>query len=168
VENSSTKFDNRCVITVPASFNEQQRRATKDAANIAGLEPLAILNEPTAACIYYAYENPSEKEEIVLVYDFGGGTLDVSLVSIKQGTLTVLATSGDSHFGGSDIDYYIFRLVNSHLKEKYGIDLELPENKLIKLAVLQECEEQKKILSVTYSARIIYSNVGTDKNGKKS
>ena len=144
----ATGGDNKdCVITVPATFNEYQRRATKDAAKIAGLNPLAVINEPTAACIQYAHsmEFKNGKEQIVLVFDYGGGTLDVSLVKINGGEFTVLATAGDSHCGGSDIDEYLLQYVNEDSKEKYGIDLNENDDRILKLRslVLKQCEEEK-------------------------
>jgi heat shock 70kDa protein 1/2/6/8 len=97
----------RAVITVPAYFNDSQRQATADAAKIAGLECLRIINEPTAAALAYGLNQINEKEHNVLVYDLGGGTLDVSLLTIQNGTFQVRATSGDSHLGGEDFDQRI-------------------------------------------------------------
>ena len=88
------------VITVPAYFNFQQKQATKDAARIAGLNVRHMINEPTAAAMAYGLEHRKKEEVSVLVYDFGGGTLDISILSIKDRTFTVLATCGDSHLGG--------------------------------------------------------------------
>jgi len=96
------------VVTVPAYFNDAQRQATKDAGTIAGLNVLRIVNEPTAAAIAYGLDK-SEKEHQIIVYDLGGGTFDVSLLSIENGVFEVQATSGDTHLGGEDFDYKIVR-----------------------------------------------------------
>jgi len=92
------------VVTVPAYFNLQQKQATKDAATIAGLKVRHIINEPTAAAMAYGLDRRTQEEVTVLVYDFGGGTLDISILTIKNKTFTVKATCGDSHLGGQDID----------------------------------------------------------------
>ena len=96
----------KAVVTVPAYFNNQQRQATKDAAKIAGLEILRIINEPTAAALAYSHRIDFEAEETrnLLMFDFGGGTFDVTVLSVADGVLDVLATRGDSHLGGRDID----------------------------------------------------------------
>jgi L1 cell adhesion molecule like protein len=95
---------NKVVITVPAYFNDSQRQATKDAAQIAGLQCVRMINEPTAAALAYGLDKKCQQEEKVLIFDLGGGTLDVSLLAIENGTFEVLATSGDSHLGGEDFD----------------------------------------------------------------
>jgi L1 cell adhesion molecule like protein len=92
------------VITVPAYFNDSQRQATKDAGSIAGLEVLRIINEPTAAAIAYGLDHGSEGERTVLIFDLGGGTFDVSLLTIDGGVFQVKATAGDTHLGGEDFD----------------------------------------------------------------
>ena len=96
----------KAVVTVPAYFNNQQRQATKDAAKIAGLEILRIINEPTAAALAYSHSLDFEAEQTrnLLMFDFGGGTFDVTVLSVADGVLDVLATRGDSHLGGRDID----------------------------------------------------------------
>jgi molecular chaperone DnaK (HSP70) len=159
----TTGEDNKdCVITVPASFNEFQRRSTKEAALIAGLNPLAVINEPTAACIKHAYASSFKDEErYVLVYDYGGGTLDVSLVRIKSGEFTVLATDGDSHCGGSDIDEYLLQIVNKESIEKFGVDLNSKnDDKIMRLhsLILKECEDAKIKLTASSTADIILEN----------
>ena len=101
------------VITVPAYFNDSQRQATKDAGTIAGLNVLRIINEPTAAAIAYGLDK-SEGESQIIVYDLGGGTFDVSLLTIEEGIFEVKATAGDTHLGGEDFDN---RLVNHFVQE---------------------------------------------------
>merc|ERR1719263_1881635 len=92
------------VVTVPAYFNDSQRQATKDAGLIAGLNVKRIINEPTAAAIAYGLDKQNEKEKNVLIFDLGGGTFDVSLLSIEEGIFEVKATAGDTHLGGEDFD----------------------------------------------------------------
>ena len=94
----------KAVITVPAYFNDAQRQATKDAGKIAGLEVERIINEPTAAALAYGLDKSSDHEQKVLVYDLGGGTFDVSILELADGTFEVLSTSGDTHLGGDDFD----------------------------------------------------------------
>lgn len=94
----------KAVITVPAYFNDSQRQATKDAGQIAGLNVLRIINEPTAAAIAYGFNNSSKKESTILVVDLGGGTFDVSLLTVDEGLFEVKATRGDTHLGGEDFD----------------------------------------------------------------
>ena len=101
------------VVTVPAYFNDAQRQATKDAGTIAGLQVLRIINEPTAAAIAYGLDKKGGESQII-VYDLGGGTFDVSLLSIDDGVFEVLATAGDTHLGGEDFDN---RLVNHFVQE---------------------------------------------------
>jgi len=105
----------RAVITVPAYFNDAQRNATKDAGSIAGLEVLRIINEPTAAAIAYGLDSKSAKEKTVLIFDLGGGTFDVSLLSIAGGIFSVKATAGDTHLGGEDFDHKLLE----HFKDDH-------------------------------------------------
>jgi L1 cell adhesion molecule like protein len=114
------------VITVPAYFNDSQRQATKDAGRIAGLNVLRIINEPTAAAIAYNLNDTTNKEKNVLIYDFGGGTLDVSILTMDNGILEVLSTSGDTHLGGEDFDnkileYCLFEFVKNNFKPKNNL-----------------------------------------------
>merc|ERR1712137_1450957 len=102
------------VVTVPAYFNDGQRQATKDAGKIAGLEVLRIINEPTAAAIAYGLDKKGGEEKNVLIFDLGGGTFDVSLLSIENGVFEVKATAGDTHLGGEDFDN---RMVNHFVQE---------------------------------------------------
>jgi molecular chaperone DnaK (HSP70) len=105
---------NNAVVTVPAYFNDSQRQATKDAGTIAALNVLRIINEPTAAAIAYGLDRQSTGERNVLIFDLGGGTFDVSLLSIEGGIFEVKATAGDTHLGGEDFDN---RLVNHFIQE---------------------------------------------------
>src|SRR5450755_3925808 len=111
----------QAVITVPAYFNDSQRHATKDAGRIAGLEVLRIINEPTAASLAYGLEK--KKDEKIAVYDFGGGTFDVSILDMGEGAVEVLATNGDTHLGGDNIDQDIMDWLISEFKKDNGIDL---------------------------------------------
>lgn len=157
---------NKVVVTVPANFNEYQKRATKDAALIAGLEPVDVISEPTAACITYACaKGKDDKEKYVLVYDFGGGTLDVSLVKIQGGNFTVIATAGNSHCGGSDIDQYLLeKMIEKHKKET-GVDLskrdfdEKDEYSKARGILLMQCEQAKIALSATNSYDLNCPNI---------
>merc|ERR1711939_1016324 len=109
------------VITVPAYFSDAQRQATKDAGTIAGLNVLRIINEPTAAAIAYGLDKQAEKN--ILVYDLGGGTFDVSLLTIDNGVFEVLATSGDTHLGGEDFDQRVMQHLMKVFQRKHGKDM---------------------------------------------
>ncbi|CAI4973741.1 CGH_3_HP_G0014600.mRNA.1.CDS.1 [Saccharomyces cerevisiae] len=139
------------VVTVPAYFNDAQRQATKDAGTIAGLNVLRIINEPTAAAIAYGLDK-SDKEHQIIVYDLGGGTFDVSLLSIENGVFEVQATSGDTHLGGEDFDYKIVRQLIKAFKKKHGIDVSDNNKALAKLK--REAEKAKRALSSQMSTRI--------------
>ena len=118
----SKKISN-AVITVPAYFNDSQRQATKDAGAIAGLNVLRIINEPTAAAIAYGLDKKSSKEKNVLIFDLGGGTFDVSLLTIEDGIFEVKATNGHTHLGGEDFDNKIDEYCVAEFKKKTGIDI---------------------------------------------
>lgn len=111
----------KAVITVPAYFNDSQRQATKDAGLIAGLEVLRIINEPTAASLAYGLQQKTQGT--IAVYDFGGGTFDISILKLKDGIFEVLATSGDTHLGGDDLDRVLVDLFIGDIRDQYGIDL---------------------------------------------
>ena len=111
----------KAVITVPAYFNDAQRQATKDAGRIAGLEVLRLVNEPTAASLAYGLDR--RKQGIVAVYDLGGGTFDISILKLHDGIFEVLATNGDTHLGGDDIDNLLVRLVLEDVSSQWGADL---------------------------------------------
>ena len=110
------------VITVPAYFNDSQRQATKDAATIAGLNVLRILNEPSAAAFAYGFENQNTEKNI-LIYDLGGGTFDVSILSLKNGSFEVISCNGDSHLGGDDFDYNLAKYVMDQYYKETGEDI---------------------------------------------
>lgn len=144
----------KAVITVPAYFNDAQRQATLDAAKIAGLNVLKIINEPTAAALAYNIGRGSDnKSSNIIVYDLGAGTLDVSLMHVEDTLFSPIAVSGNSHLGGEDIDYLVMNYVMREFKTKHKIrNLEI--NKLAKLKLKNASEEAKKILSVTDKAII--------------
>jgi len=123
-ENAETELNEdvtQAVITVPAYFNDAQRQATKDAGRIAGLEVLRLVNEPTAAALAYGLDK--RKEGIVAVYDFGGGTFDISILKLQEGIFEVLATGGDTHLGGDDIDNILLRVALEDIASEWGADI---------------------------------------------
>ena len=130
----------KAVITVPAYFNDNQRTATKDAGKIAGLEVVRLVNEPTAASMAYGLDK--EGEHKILVFDFGGGTLDVTIMEFGDGTFTVLSTSGDTNLGGTDMDEALLKDVIKNFKEKEGIDLSEDDSALQRV---REAVEKAKI-----------------------
>eukprot|EP01066_Platyproteum_vivax_P014906 Platyproteum_vivax@DN6650_c0_g1_i3.p1 len=138
------------VITVPAYFNDAQRQATKDAGQIAGLEVLRIINEPTAAAIAYGMDKKGEKT--IMVYDLGGGTFDVSLLSIDNGVFEVVATAGDTHLGGEDFDQRVMDHFIKIIKKKHNKDIREDKRALQKLR--REVEKTKRALSSTHQARV--------------
>src|SRR6202046_2482510 len=111
----------KAVVTVPAYFNDGQRQATKDAGRIAGLDVLRLVNEPTAAALAYGLDK--RKEGIIAVYDLGGGTFDISILKLQEGIFEVLATNGDTHLGGDDIDNRLLRIALEDLQSEWGEDL---------------------------------------------
>lgn len=139
------------VVTVPAYFNDAQKQATKDAGTIAGLNVLRIVNEPTAAAIAYGLDK-TDGEHQIIVYDLGGGTFDVSLLSIENGVFEVLATSGDTHLGGEDFDFRVVRHLVKTFKKKHGIDVSDNNKAIAKLK--REVEKAKRTLSSQISTRI--------------
>ena len=140
------------VVTVPAYFNDAQRQATKDAGTIAGLQVLRIINEPTAAAIAYGLDKKKEGESQIIVYDLGGGTFDVSLLSIDDGVFEVLATAGDTHLGGEDFDNRVMDYLQKQYKKKTGTDVSKNLKALGKLK--REVEKAKRTLSSQQSTRI--------------
>jgi len=143
----------KAVITVPAYFNDSQRQATKDAGAIAGLEVLRIINEPTAAAIAYGLDKTNDgKEKNVIIYDFGGGTFDVSLLNIDGGIFEVKATGGDTHCGGEDIDNRIVQHFIEEFKRKHKKDLTQSARSVKRLKTA--CERAKRSLSSSTSASI--------------
>ena len=139
------------VITVPAYFNDEQRQATKDAGNIAGLNVLRIINEPTSAAIAYGLDNVSSERK-VLIYDLGGGTFDVSLLCIEDGIFEVKATSGNTHLGGEDFDNLLVKHFIQEFKQKYKQDIS--ENKRSIRRLRTACERAKRTLSSGNTASI--------------
>src|SRR5450432_4238133 len=131
----------KAVITVPAYFNDAQRQATKDAGRIAGLEVLRLVNEPTAAALAYGLEK--QKEGIIAVYDLGGDTFDISILKLKDGIFEVLATNGDTHLGGDDIDNLLIRIGLEDLQSEWGEDLSRDGEavQLLRRAVIEAKEE---------------------------
>ncbi len=113
----------KSVITVPAYFNDSQRQATKDAGLIAGLNVIRVINEPTAAAIAYGLDKKTDSERTVLIFDLGGGTFDVSILSIDDGLFEVKATAGDTHLGGEDFDNRLVEYCASEFLKKTHIDI---------------------------------------------
>src|SRR2546426_2428263 len=153
----------QAVITVPAYFDDQQRQATKDAGQIAGLEVLRIINEPTAAALAYGLDK--KKDELVAVYDLGGGTFDISVLQLGEGVFEVKATNGDTHLGGDDFDARIMDWLVEEFKKDQGIDL---KNDRMALQRLKEAAEKAKIeLSSTQQTEINLPFITADQAGPK-
>lgn len=153
------------VITVPAYFNDAQRQATKDAGKIAGLEVKRIVNEPTAAALAYGFGKDSSKEEKIAVYDFGGGTFDISILELGDGVFEVKSTNGDTHLGGDNVDQVIIDWLIADFKKEYGIDLSSDK---MALQRLKEAAEQAKItLSSSTSTMINLPFITADATGPK-
>src|SRR5579862_2276271 len=151
------------VVTVPAYFNDAQRQATKDAGKIAGLNVQRIINEPTAAALAYGLDK--KKDEIIAVYDFGGGTFDVSVLEVGEGVVEVKATNGDTHLGGDDIDDRIIEWLVAEFKKTEGIDLGKDR---MALQRLKEGAEKAKIeLSTATETEINLPFVTADQTGPK-
>jgi len=142
---------NHAVVTVPAYFNDAQRQATKDAGTIAGLKVERVINEPTAAAIAYGLDK-LDQEENVLVFDLGGGTFDVTLLTIDHGVFEVKATSGNTHLGGEDFDQRLMDYCISQFKRKHNIDISKEKRALQRLR--KQCESAKRTLSSQSSATI--------------
>jgi molecular chaperone DnaK len=153
----------QAVITVPAYFNDSQRQATKDAGRIAGLEVLRIINEPTAASLAYGLDK--KKDEKIAVYDFGGGTFDISILDIGDGVFEVKATNGDTHLGGDDVDMAIMRWLIDDFKREQGIDLSKDEMALQRLR--EAAEKAKCELSTAQSTEINLPFITADASGPK-
>ncbi|MFG6326663.1 MAG: molecular chaperone DnaK [Lachnospiraceae bacterium] len=151
------------VITVPAYFNDAQRQATKDAGKIAGLDVKRIINEPTAAALAYGLDN--ENEQMVMVYDLGGGTFDVSVIEIGDGVIQVLATSGDNRLGGDDFDQRITDYMIDEFKKTEGIDLSTDKMALQRLK--EAAEKAKKELSSATTTNINLPFITANQDGPK-
>jgi len=155
----------KAVITVPAHFNDNQRQSTKDAGEIAGLEVVRIINEPTAASLAYGLDK-SEKEMKILVFSFGGGTHDATIMEFGKGVFQVLATSGDTQTGGTDIDKAIIQVLLQDFRSKTGIDLSADRTAM---ARLKEAAEQAKIqLSNLTSTDVDLPFIASDSSGPKN
>jgi molecular chaperone DnaK len=154
---------NKAVITVPAYFNDAQRQATKDAGQIAGLEVMRIINEPTAAALAYGLEKKAQEK--IVVFDLGGGTFDVSVLEVADGVFRVISTNGDTHLGGDDFDQTLINHVADQFKKEQGIDL---RKDTMALQRLQEaCEKAKKELSSAQSTDINLPFITADASGPK-
>lgn len=152
------------VITVPANFNDIQRAATKEAAQIAGLKVERIINEPTAAAMYYGLENIG-KEAKILVYDLGGGTFDCTVLELFSGIMDVKASRGDNLLGGKDFDNRIEEYILEYISKNTEVNIEKLSKKR-KSEIKETAEEAKKDLSVSNSTDIIINNLGIDKDGE--
>ncbi|TDA29401.1 MAG: molecular chaperone DnaK, partial [Hadesarchaea archaeon] len=154
----------KAVITVPAYFNDNQRQATKDAGTIAGLEVVRIINEPTAASLAYGLDK-LDKEQKILVFDLGGGTLDVTILEFGGGVFEVKSTSGDTQLGGTDMDEAIVRYLCEEFRKKEGVDLTKDKMAMIRL---REAAERAKIeLSTTPITEINLPFIYSDSTGPK-
>ncbi|MBQ1447709.1 MAG: molecular chaperone DnaK, partial [Erysipelotrichaceae bacterium] len=152
----------KAVITVPAYFNDAQRQATKDAGKIAGLEVERIINEPTAAALAFGIDK-SDKEQKVLVFDLGGGTFDVSILDLADGTFEVLATAGDNHLGGDDFDEVLVNWMADEFKKDNGVDLRSDKMALQRLK--ESAEKAKKDLSSMLETQISVPFISAGPNG---
>ena len=128
-------------ITVPAYFDDNQRQATKDAGTIAGLDVVRIINEPTAAALAFGLDKAKQDMKI-LVFDFGGGTLDVTIMEMGGGVFEVMSTSGDTHLGGTDMDIAIIDYVKEEFRKKEGIDLSSDKEAMARLR--EACEKRSE------------------------
>lgn len=153
----------KAVITVPAYFNDSQRQATKDAGRIAGLEVLRIVNEPTAAALAYGLDK--KKDETISVYDFGGGTFDISVLEVGEGVVEVKATNGDTHLGGDNIDQRVIDWIVAEFKKDQGIDLS--KDKMALQRLKEAAEKAKQELSTTMETEINLPFVTADASGPK-
>ena len=153
----------QAVITVPAYFNDAQRQATKDAGKIAGLEVMRIINEPTAAALAYGLDK--KKNETIAVYDFGGGTFDISILEVGEGVVEVKSTNGDTHLGGDNIDQRVIDWIVAEFKSENGIDLSRDQMALQRLK--EAAEKAKMELSTLLETEINLPFVTADATGPK-
>ncbi len=153
----------KAVITVPAYFNDSQRQATKDAGQIAGLEVLRIVNEPTAAALAYGLDK--KKDETIAVYDFGGGTFDISILEVGEGVVEVKATNGDTHLGGDNLDQRVIDWIVAEFKKDQGIDLS--KDKMALQRLKEAAEKAKQELSTTLETEINLPFITADASGPK-
>jgi molecular chaperone DnaK len=152
------------VVTCPAYFDDNQRQATKDAGEIAGLKVLRIVNEPTAACLAYGLEK-AQKEQKIMVFDLGGGTLDVTIMEMAQGVFEVKATSGDTQLGGTDMDNVMIEYIATQFKKETGIDLR--NDKMAMMRLKEGAEKAKIELSSTMTTDINLPFITADASGPK-
>ena len=153
----------KAVITVPAYFNDAQRQATKDAGQIAGLEVMRIVNEPTAAALAYGLDK--KKDETIAVYDFGGGTFDISILEVGEGVVEVKSTNGDTHLGGDNLDQRIIDWITAEFKKSEGIDLSKDRMALQRLK--EAAEKAKMELSTVMETDISLPFITADQTGPK-
>jgi molecular chaperone DnaK len=153
----------KAVITTPAYFNDAQRQATKEAGQIAGLEVMRIVNEPTAAALAYGLDK--KKEELIAVYDFGGGTFDISILEVGEGVVEVKATNGDTHLGGDNLDQRIIDWIIGEFKKDEGIDLSKDRMALQRLK--EAAEKAKMELSTTAETEVNLPFISADQTGPK-
>ena len=153
----------KAVVTVPAYFNDAQRQATKDAGRIAGLEVLRIVNEPTAAALAYGLDK--KKDETIAVYDFGGGTFDISVLEVGEGVVEVKATNGDTHLGGDNLDQRVMDWIVSEFRKDHGVDLS--KDKMALQRLREAAEKAKMELSTTSETEINLPFVTADASGPK-
>src|SRR5918994_833641 len=151
------------VITVPAYFNDAQRQATKDAGRIAGLNVQRIINEPTAAALAYGLDQKSQ--ETIAVYDFGGGTFDISILEVGDGIVEVKATNGDTHLGGDDVDQRVIDWIVAEFKKEQGIDL--GKDKMALQRLKEAAEKAKMELSTAMETEINLPFVTADASGPR-
>lgn len=151
------------VITVPAYFNDAQRQATKDAGQIAGLDVLRVINEPTAAALAYGLDRADSS--VIAVYDLGGGTFDISILEMQKGVFEVKSTNGDTHLGGEDFDIVLVEFILSEFKKEAGVDL---KNDRMAIQRIREAAEKAKIeLSSTAQTEINLPFITADASGPK-
>ncbi len=153
------------VITVPAYFNDAQRQATKDAGQIAGFDVKRIINEPTAAALAYGLDK--KKDEVIAVYDFGGGTFDISILAVGEGVVEVRATNGDTHLGGDNIDQRIVDWLIDEFKKETGLDLRSKGNEMALQRLRDSAERAKIELSTTMETEINLPFITADASGPK-
>jgi molecular chaperone DnaK len=153
----------KAVITVPAYFNDSQRKATKDAGKIAGLDVVRIINEPTAAALAYGLDK--KKDQTIAVYDFGGGTFDISILEVGEGVVEVKSTNGDTHLGGDDIDQRVQDWIVAEFKKDSGIDL--TRDKMALQRLKEAAEKAKMELSTTMETEINLPFISADQSGPK-
>ncbi|MEC7987354.1 MAG: molecular chaperone DnaK [Myxococcota bacterium] len=151
------------VITVPAYFNDSERQATKDAGKIAGLEVKRIINEPTAAALAYGMDK--DEEQLIVVYDFGGGTFDVSILEVAENVVEVKSTAGDTHLGGDDVDQVLIDWMQAEFKKEHGIDIS--KDKMVAQRLKEQAEKSKKELSSAMSTDINLPFLTADASGPK-